>query len=143
MTEIADFARLVPGDKGLCVLSTLRPGGTIQSSVVNAGVLNDPATGQPVVGLVAQGGSQKLANLRDRPQTTIVVRVGWEWVAVEGRARLVGPDDGEAGDLRQLLRDVFTAAGGVHDDWDTYDRVMAEERRTAVFITPGRVYSNG
>ncbi len=34
------------------------------------------------------------------------------------------------------------AAGGTHDDWDTYDRVMAEERRTAVLITPDRVYSN-
>jgi len=34
------------------------------------------------------------------------------------------------------------AAGGTHDDWDTYDRVMAEEHRTAVLVTPGRVYSN-
>jgi hypothetical protein len=44
--------------------------------------------------------------------------------------------------LRALLREVFRAAGGVHDDWDTYDRVMAEERRAAVLITPRRVYSN-
>jgi hypothetical protein len=41
-----------------------------------------------------------------------------------------------------LLRDVFTAAGGTHDDWPTYDRVMAEERRAAVMIAPERVYSN-
>jgi PPOX class probable F420-dependent enzyme len=147
MTDIADFAGLVPADKGLCVLSTLRSDLTIQASVVNAGVLNHPATGQPVVGLVAQGRSRKLANLHDRPQATIVVRSGWQWVAVEGRAQLVGPDDqetsGGTGDLRQLLRDVFVAAGGTHDDWDAYDRVMAEERRTAVFIAPDRVYSNG
>ena len=40
-----------------------------------------------------------------------------------------------------LLRDIFTAAGGTHDDWDTYDRVMREERRTAVLIAPTRTYS--
>jgi len=39
------------------------------------------------------------------------------------------------------LRAVFTAAGGTHDDWDTYDTVMANERRTAVLMTPERVYS--
>jgi hypothetical protein len=48
--------------------------------------------------------------------------------------------DGEA--LRVLLRDVFTAAGGSHDDWDAYDRVMAGERRAAVLIAPRRVYTN-
>jgi hypothetical protein len=41
-----------------------------------------------------------------------------------------------------VLRDIFLAAGGTHDDWDTYDRVMAEERRGAVLIRPSRVYSN-
>ena len=44
--------------------------------------------------------------------------------------------------LRLLLREVFTAAGGTHDDWDAYDRVMREERRTAVLVTPTRVYGN-
>ncbi|MDT5166450.1 MAG: hypothetical protein QOC88_3344, partial [Mycobacterium sp.] len=44
--------------------------------------------------------------------------------------------------LRVMLREIFTAAGGTHDDWDTYDRVMREERRTAVLISPGRVYTN-
>ena len=42
MTAITDFARLVPREHGLCVVSTLRPDGTIQSSVVNAGVLDHP-----------------------------------------------------------------------------------------------------
>lgn len=42
----------------------------------------------------------------------------------------------------QLLRDIFAAAGGTHDDWDEYDRVMASENRVAVFVTPERVYSN-
>jgi hypothetical protein len=37
-----------------------------------------------------------------------------------------------------LLREIFTAAGGTHDDWPGYDRVMAQERRAAVLIIPDR-----
>jgi hypothetical protein len=44
--------------------------------------------------------------------------------------------------LRLLLRDIFSAAGGTHDDWASYDRVMREERRTAVFISPTRMYAS-
>ena len=146
MTDLADFSRLVAREHGLCVVSTLRPDGTIQASVVNAGVLDHPVTGRPVVGLVAQGGSRKLANLRARPQVTIVVRAGWEWAAAEGPAELAGPGDPlpglDAATLPALLRAVLTAAGGTHDDWATYDRVMAAEGRTAVLIEPRRVYSN-
>jgi PPOX class probable F420-dependent enzyme len=146
MTDLADFSRLVALEHGLCVVSVLRPDGTIGSSVVNAGVLDHPVTGRPVVGLVARGGSRKLANLRDRPQATIVVRAGWDWAAAEGPAELAGPGDPmpgvDAEALRLLLRAVFTAAGGTHDDWDNYDRVMAAEGRTAVLIEPRRVYSN-
>lgn len=146
MTDLTAFAELVPLDHGLCVISTLRRDGSVQSSVVNAGVLAHPAQGSQVVGLVAAGGSQKLANLRAEPRTTIVIRAGWQWVAVEGVATLVGPDDphpaAAPGSLPGLLRDVFRAAGGTHEDWDTFDRVMADERRAAVLITPRRVYSN-
>ena len=146
MADLTDFARLVTLDHGLCVVSTLRADSTIQSSVVNAGVLDHPLAGRPVAALVARGHSRKLANLRLRPRATVVVRAGWQWVSAEGPAELAGPDAPfgglDAGGLRLLLRAVFTAAGGTHDDWDTYDRVMAEERRTAVLITPDRVYSN-
>ncbi|MES9543416.1 MULTISPECIES: TIGR03618 family F420-dependent PPOX class oxidoreductase [unclassified Actinomadura] len=146
MADLSAFAELVPLDHGLCVVSTLRGDGSIQSSVVNAGVLDHPVRGDRVVGLVATGGSRKLAHLRADPRVTIVVRAGWRWAAVEGDAELIGPDDprpgvdGEA--LRLLLREVFLAAGGTHDDWDDYDRVMAGERRAAVLITPRRVYTN-
>ncbi|HEY7487122.1 MAG TPA: pyridoxamine 5'-phosphate oxidase [Streptosporangiaceae bacterium] len=146
MTDLADFARLISGDHGLCVVSTLRTDDTIQSSVVNAGVLPHPITQTRVVGLVARGGTRKLDNLRARPYLNIVVRAGWEWAAAEGPVELCGPDDPLAGvdaeGLRLLLRAVFTAAGGTHDDWDTYDRVMAEERRTVVLLAPQRVYAN-
>ena len=60
------------------------------------------------------GGSRKLANFRVRPETTIVARVGWEWIAVEGAAEIIGPDDPAPGiddeALRLLLRAIFTAA---------------------------------
>lgn len=145
-TDLAAFAELVPLDNGLCVINTLWGDGSIQSSVVNAGVLEHPLRGGQIVGLVAIGGSRKLRNLRADPRVAIVARSGWRWATVEGEAEIVGPDDphpdvdGEA--MRLLLRDIFRAAGGSHGDWDTYDRVMAEERRAAVLITPRRTYAN-
>ncbi|MFE9325028.1 pyridoxamine 5'-phosphate oxidase [Nocardia sp. NPDC052278] len=147
MTDIADFARLIAGDHGLCVVSTSRADGTVQSSLVNAGVLAHPQTGEPVVGMVIRGGTRKLDNLRVQARMTVVVRVGWAWAAVEGSVWIAGPDDPmpdiDAERLRQLLREVFTAAGGTHDDWDEYDRVMAAERRAVVLVVPDRIYGNG
>ena len=144
MTDLSQFTRIAAADHHLCVVSTLRANGTIQSSVVNAGVLKSSPTGAPVVAFVAHGGTHKLANLRLRPVVTIVARAGLPWVSVEGTVVLCGPDDPLAGvdaeRLRLLLREIFTAAGGTHDDWDTYDRVMAEDRRTAVLIAPQRVF---
>ena len=146
MTELSDFANQLSLDQGLCVFSTLRRDGSIQSSVVNAGVLQHPFTDEQVVGLVAVGGSRKLAHLRADPRATVVAKAGWQWAAVEGSAELIGPDDPhpevDPERLRLLLREIFTAAGGTHDDWDTYDRVMREEHRTAVLIAPTRVYTN-
>jgi hypothetical protein len=145
VSGLEDFARLVQGDHGLVVVSTLRPDLTIQSSVVNAGVLAHPVTGAQVVGLVARGDSHRLAYLRARPRATVVVRDGWQWASAEGPVDLAGPDDPlpgvDAERLRVLLREIFTAAGGTHDDWATYDRVMAEERRVAVLVTPARTHA--
>jgi hypothetical protein len=88
----------------------------------------------------------KLSNLRSRPQVSVTFRAGWQWITVEGRAELVGPDDPHPGldgeGLRLLLRQVFSAAGGTHDDWVAYDREMVEQRRTAVLVRPERTYSN-
>jgi hypothetical protein len=57
----------------------------------------------------------------------------WRWVTVESRPQLIGPDDPhpEVDDerLRLLLGDIFSAAGGTHEDWPTYDRVMREGPR--------------
>jgi PPOX class probable F420-dependent enzyme len=146
MTALAAFAELLPADHGLCVLTTLRADGSAQATVVNAGVLTHPLTVAPVVGLVAAGGSRKLHHLRADPRCTIVARAGWRWATVEGEAQVIGPDDPhpdvDPEALRLLLRSIFEAAGGTHDDWATYDRTMAEERRAAVLITPQRTYTN-
>jgi PPOX class probable F420-dependent enzyme len=144
MTELSTFAELIPLDHGLCVITALRPDGSASASVVNAGVLAHPITGNQAVAFVAVGGARKVGYLRADSRITVVVRAGWRWAAVEGRAQIIGPDDPhpdiDAERLRVLLREIFTAAGGSHDDWDAYDRVMADERRAAVLVTPERSY---
>jgi len=146
MTDLADFTGLVARDHGLAVVSTLRPDTTISSSVVNAGVLPHPTTGERAVGFVSRGDARRLDYLRATRRVTVLLRAGWQWAAAEGPVQLCGPDDPlpgvDAEGLRLLLRAVFTAAGGTHEDWETYDRVMAQERRTAVLMTPDRVYSS-
>jgi PPOX class probable F420-dependent enzyme len=143
MADLKDFSRLAAQEQGLVVVGTSRSDGSVQASVVNAGVLSGP-DGEEVVGLVARGDALKLRLLRRTPRATVTVRSGWQWVAVEGPVELAGPDDDHPSfapqDIPQLLRDVFSAAGGTHDDWAEYDRVMAEERRTAVLVRPERVY---
>jgi PPOX class probable F420-dependent enzyme len=139
--------RLSAAEHGLAIVATTRPDGAVHASVVNAGVLDSPTTGRPCVGLVAQGGAHKLSHLRRAGRAAVVFRAGWEWVAVEGPVLLAGPDD-QLDDLdpearAALLRAIFTAAGGTHDDWAEYDRVMAEEGRTAVLVDPERITGNG
>ena len=147
MTDLADFARVASADHNFCVIASTRGDGTVQASLVSVGVMAHPTSSTDVVVCVARGRSRKLENLRARPAATVVASTGGAWVTVEGQAELIGPDDPDPGfdepALRQLLRDAFRAAGGEHDDWDTYDRVMKEERRTVVFVVPTRVYSNG
>ena len=138
--------RLVAADAGLAIVAITRPDGTVHASLVNSGVLDDPVDGRPKVGFVVRGDAHKRTLLRRSGRATVVWRSGWEWVAVEGGVTLAGPDDAlegfEPSRLPTLLRDVFTAAGGTHDDWDEYDRVMAAERRTAVLVEPERITTN-
>ena len=142
--SIEHVKTLVGKDSGLATVSTTRADGSVQASLVNAGVLAHPIDGTPVAAFVAAGNALKLRHLRARPELTIMWRAGWEWQAVEGEATLVGPDDPldgiDAEGLRLLLRAVFQAAGGNHDDYDEYDRVMAAERRTVVLVRPYRIY---
>jgi PPOX class probable F420-dependent enzyme len=139
--DLEAVRHIVRKDSGLASVAVVRADGTPHSSLVNAGVLDHPTNGEPVVGYVTYG-QVKLRNLRARPATSVLWRAGWRWAAVDGTAELIGPGDVDAETLRLLLRAVFEAAGGTHDDWDTYDRVMREEGRVAVLVTPVRVYGN-
>lgn len=146
MTTFGEFESLVPLDHGLAVLTVLAPDGLMRPSVVNVGVLDHPLGGDRVVGAVIRGEARKLAHLRATPRASVTLRAGWQWAAVDGPAEIIGPDDPAAGigpdRLRLLLREIFTAAGGAHDDFDAYDQVMAAERRAAVLVTPERVFGN-
>ena len=139
--------RLAAADQGLAIISTTRPDGTVHSSLVNAGVFDHPLTKEPTVAFVARGGAYKLKLFAAAGRANAVFRAGWQWISVEGPVDIIGPDHPRAefppDGVPQLLRDIFTAAGGTHDNWAEYDRVMAEERRTAIFITPARITTNG
>ncbi|MFE2380921.1 TIGR03618 family F420-dependent PPOX class oxidoreductase [Streptomyces misionensis] len=145
MTTLHDFATLARSERGLGVVSTLRPDLTIQSSVVNLGALRHPVTGADGIAFVTYG-KAKLANLRARPRLTLTVRAGWRWATVEGLAEIIGPDDPhpsfDAEGVRLLLREIFSAAGGAHDNWEEYDATMAAQRRAAVLVRPERIYGN-
>ena len=134
-------------ENGLATISTTRADGTVHSSVVNAGVFEDPVTGAPGVAFVAMGKAHKLALLRRAGHATVTFRRGWNWHSVTGATHLIGPGRPGPGlrrrrACRSCLRDVFIAATGTHDDWAEYDRVMADERRVAVFVTADRIIGN-
>lgn len=146
MASLPDFENVLASERYLAVVCTTRRDGSVQASIVNVGVLDHPVGGEPVVGFVARGDALKLRHLRRDPRATVVARAGWQWAAVEGSVELIGPDDPRDGvdeaARAELLRAVFRAAGGTHDDWAAYDRTMAEERRAVALVSPTRVYSN-
>jgi hypothetical protein len=144
LAELELVNRLAAADHHLAVISTARPDGTVHASVVNAGVIDDPIDGQPGVGAVVYGASRKLSLLRRSGTASVVFKSGFEWVAVSGPVRLIGPDDGmDFGlDVPAVVQSVFRAAGGTHTDWAEFDRTMAEERRCAVFVGSAKITTN-
>lgn len=147
MTTIDAVTAMLADERGLAVVSTSQADGRVLSSVTNCGVIDHPITGEVNVAFVSMGGATRLGHIRRGAQVTVAIRRGWKWLSVTGSAELIGPDqlpEGiDADALRMLLRDVFHAAGGTHDDLDEYDRAMAGERRVAVYVTPERILGNG
>lgn len=143
MASLDDLRSLAARDHGLATISVSRSDGSVHSSVINAGVTEHPVTGEEVVAAVLRGPSWKLARLRETQRCTLLFRAGWQWASIDGPVDIIGPVDHVAGfepaDVPALLRSVFAAAGGTHDDWDEYDRVMAQDGRTAIFIHPERL----
>lgn len=148
LDEVRSF---LADEHGLATVSTTQADGRVLSSVVNCGLMAHPVTGEACVALVSRGDAARLGHIRRGSEVTVLVRRGWAWRAVTGAADIVGPDDpvhssGTTFDteaLRLLMRDVYQAAGGQHDDYDEYDRVMAAERRAAVFVKADRILGLG
>jgi PPOX class probable F420-dependent enzyme len=143
MAQLADLRTLLDDEHGLAVVSTAQRDGRVLSSVVNCGVMDDPLSGRPSVAFVSAGRAARLAHIRRGSELTVTARRGWRWIAATGPAHIIGPDDPadgvDAERLRLLLREVFVAAGGTHDDFDEYDRAMRDEGRAAVFVEPVRL----
>lgn len=146
MPTIEEVSGFLADENGLVVVSTTQADGRVLSSVVNCGVVDHPLTGSPCVALVSAGRAARLTHIRRGSEVTIAIRRGWNWVSVTGPADIVGPGDPQdsidADALRVLLRDVFQAAGGTHDDFDEYDRTMLSEARAAVLVSPNRILGN-
>jgi PPOX class probable F420-dependent enzyme len=147
MSTLEAVTTMLADESGLAVVSTSQADGRVLSSVTNCGVISHPITGDPSVAFVSMGGAARLGHIRRGSQATVAIRRGWSWLSVTGPAELIGPDQlpngVDADALRVLLREVFHAAGGTHDDLDEYDRAMAEEGRVAVFVNPERILGNG
>ena len=146
MCQLEDVRRFLATVPGLATISTVPNDGRVLSSIANCGVIPHPLTGEDCVALVSMGSAARLQHVRRGSEVTIAVRRGWSWVAVTGKADLIGPDDPAEGigdeELRLLLRRIFEAAGGEHEDFDEYDREMVRSRRAAVLVAPIRIIGN-
>lgn len=146
MASLDTVRSFLSDEHGLAVVSTVQADGAVLSTVVNCGVIDHPVTHEPRLAFVSLGGAARLRHIRGGSPVTAAIRRGWNWVSVTGAAELIGPDDNahalDADRIRILLRDIFSAAGGDHDDWDTYDQTMRDQARTAVLITPSRIRGN-
>src|SRR5919202_6959343 len=91
--DVALVRQVAAGDHNWAVVATTRRDGSVQATIVTAGVMHHPRGGQPTVAFVARGGTVKLRNLRRDPRATVVFRAGREWVTIEGAVSLIGPDD--------------------------------------------------
>lgn len=147
MPDIKTLAEFLAQETGLAVVSTTQADGRVLSNITNCGMIDHPVSGESRVALVSLGNAARLTHIRRGSQVTIAVRRGWNWVSVTGPAEPIGPENLPEGvdseRLRLLLREIFQAAGGTHDNYDEYDRVMAAEGRVAVLVTPDRITGNG
>jgi hypothetical protein len=145
VTDLDLVRDLATASEFMAVVAVARPDGRVHASLVKAGVVENPVTNAPSVGVVVAGDSRKLELLGQVGRASATFTAGYRWVSVEGPVTLVGPDDLPANgafDVPSTLRVVFKAAGGDHENWAEFDAVMAAERRCAVFIELAGVLTN-
>ena len=146
MSDIEDVKKFLSSENGLATVSTVQKDGRVLSSVVNCGVIDHPVSETPCVAFVSAGHAARLDHIRRGSQVTVAIRRGWAWRSVTGPADLIGPhclpENFDSEDLRLLLRMVFESAGGTHEDWYEYDRVMSSEERVVVLVSLERILGN-
>mgnify|MGYP001374835298 FL=1 len=144
--DIAEIKAYLSKESGLTVVSTTQSDGRVLSSVVNCGVINHPIEGTPCVAFVSAKGAARLVHIRRGSEVTVAIRRGWSWISATGPVDLIGtddlPDGIDAERLRLLFREIFQAAGGTHEDYEEFDRAMANEGRVVVLVKPERILGN-
>jgi hypothetical protein len=142
MNSLLEFGAIAVRDHGLCVMSTHRNDGHIHSTVVNAGVVEHPLTGDSVVAVITDARSGKVANLRVTPRATVSARADWSWTTVEGDVEVIDVTLLGRDPFCRLLRDVSAAAiGGTPENWRAHVDGLNLDDHAVVLITPVRVYS--
>jgi hypothetical protein len=146
MSSVQDVQRFLSLESGLATVSTAQVDGGILSSVVNCGIIPHPITKDLCVAFVSIGEAARLKHIERGSKATIAVRREWKWISVSGKANLFGPENlSESFDtesLRLLLREVFIAAGGTHENFEEYDDAMASEKRVGVCVEIDRILGN-
>ena len=135
--ELTDKQKDFLTNSHMAVFSTFRRNGAAQLSVVTSGRYGEG------VAFTTTGDRAKHRNLTRDPRCTLLVSHD-EWrpfLVLEGNATVLSEDTTPAEELRVAFRDVFRAASGKeHPNWEEYDRVMVEDRRVIVIVTPEHVY---
>ena len=119
------------------VCTTFRRNGAAQLSIVTSGLHGDGAA------FTTTADRAKHRNLARDPRCTLLVsHADWRpFLVLEGNATVLSQDNTPAEELRVAFREVFRAAAGKeHPNWDEYDRVMVEDRRVIVIVTPEHIY---
>ncbi len=146
MNDIETVKNHLAEETGLATVSTVQADGRVLTTVVNCGMIEHPITGDTCVAFVSGSNAARLKHIERGSQVTVSVRRGWVWSSVTGPADLIKseslPEGIDSEKMRLLLREVFHAAGGVHDDLEEYDKAMAAEKRAVVCVSPDRILGN-
>lgn len=147
---VATLTALVDTVGGLAVFASAADD-RVPVSLINAGLVEHPADGRPVVAHVAYRHSRRVSRLAASPNCSLTWHDGRKWLAVEGRSELIfSPWEGGAAEdatgpdadrYARLLRTVYRAAGGgEHPDWAEFDAAMRQEQRVVVLVDVARLY---
>lgn len=135
--ELTDTQRDFLSANHNAVCTTFRRNGAAQLSIVTVGLYDGG------VAFTTTANRAKHVNLTRDPRCTLLVS-HHEWrpfLVLEGAATVLSRDNMPAEELRVAFREVFRAAAGKeHPNWEEYDRVMVEDRRVIVLVTPEHVY---